>query len=121
MVRWGERLVHIEADDAGDAVQGSIEALRRLGDWTEDPGELRAFPYVEYGKHAGRRGFTRAVIDRARCHPGRTGTTQRADAGSGSVGGDTGAERPHTVGAASASRACAANPRHRCRDAGQRS
>ena len=49
----------------------TIEAARRRRDkravfgWTEDPSELRAFPYVEYGKHAGRRGFTRAVIDRA--------------------------------------------------------
>ena len=32
VVRWGQRLVHIEADDAEDAVRGSIEALRGLGD-----------------------------------------------------------------------------------------
>ena len=36
VVRWDQRLVHIEADDARDAIQGSIEALRGLGDWTED-------------------------------------------------------------------------------------
>ena len=66
VVRWGQRLVHIEANDARDAIQGSIEALRDLGDWTENPGELRAFPYTEMGKHQGPRDFTRAVIDRAR-------------------------------------------------------
>ena len=66
VVAWGQRLVHIEADDAEDAVQGSIEALRALGDWTQDPLELSAFPYVEYGKHAGPHSFTRAVIDRQR-------------------------------------------------------
>ena len=70
VVRWGQRLVHIEADGTEDAVRGSIEALRGLGDWTEDPSELRAFPYVEYGKHAGRRSFTRAAIDGARRHRG---------------------------------------------------
>ena len=69
VVRWGQRLVHIEADDARDAIQGSIEALRGLGDWTADPRELRAFPYVEMRKHAGPRDFTRAVIDRVRRHP----------------------------------------------------
>ena len=79
VVRWDRRLVHIEADDARDAVRGSIEALRGLGDWTEDPDELTAFPYVEYGKHAGSRGFTRAVIDRARRHRG----THRRDRGMG--------------------------------------
>ena len=66
VVRWGRRLVHIKADDARDAVDGSIKALRGLGDWTEDPRELQAFPYTEMGKHKGRRDFTRAVIDRAR-------------------------------------------------------
>lgn len=66
VVRWGPRLVHIEADGAEDAVQGSIEALRGLGDWTEDPDELRAFVYTELGKHGGPRDFTRAVIDRER-------------------------------------------------------
>ena len=33
VVQWGQRLVYIDADDAGDAVQGSIEALRGMGDW----------------------------------------------------------------------------------------
>ena len=66
VVRWGQHLTHIEADDARDAVQDSIEALRGLGDWTEDPGELSAFPYPEYGKHAEPMEFTRAVIDRSR-------------------------------------------------------
>ena len=70
VVRWGQRLVHIEANDAEDAVQGSIEALRGMGDWPEDPAELRAFPYVESGEHKGPRDFTRAVIDRARRNPG---------------------------------------------------
>ena len=31
VVRWGQRLTHIEAQDATDAVQGSIDALRGLG------------------------------------------------------------------------------------------
>ena len=55
----GQRLVHIEARDARDAVEGSIKALRGLGDWTENPRELRAFPYTETGKHRGARDFTR--------------------------------------------------------------
>ena len=79
VVRWGQRLVHIEADDAGDAVQGSIEALRGLGDWPEAPGVLCAFPYIEMGKHAEPRSFTRAVIDRAR----RRRVPHRGDGGSG--------------------------------------
>ena len=66
VVRWGQRLAHIEADDAEDAVRGSIEALMGMGDWREDPIELRAFLYTEYGKHARPREFTRAVIDRSR-------------------------------------------------------
>ena len=66
VVRWGQRLVHIEADSAGDAIRGSIVALRGLGDWTEDPGKLCAFPYTELGRHRGPRDFTRAVIDRKR-------------------------------------------------------
>ena len=66
VVAWRQRLVHIEADDAGDAVQGSIKVLRGLGDWTEDPRELRAFPYTEMGKYRRPRDFTRAVIDRER-------------------------------------------------------
>ena len=78
VVRWGERLVHIEADDAEDAVQGSIEALRGLGDWPENSNELRAFPYIEMRKHRGRRGFTRAVIDRARRHRGAHPRRDRA-------------------------------------------
>lgn len=64
VVRWGQRLMHMEADDAEDAVQGSINALRRMGDWPEAPAELRACPCVELGKHRGPRDFTRAVIDR---------------------------------------------------------
>ena len=68
VVRWGQRLTHIEAQDATDAVQGSIDALRGLGDWTEDPSELAAFPYVEYRHHAQPMEFTRAVVDRARRH-----------------------------------------------------
>ena len=75
----GWRLVHIEADDAEDAVQGSIEALRGLGDWTEGPGELCAFPYVEYGNHAGAMELARAVIDRER----RPRGPHRHDGGSG--------------------------------------
>ena len=66
VVRWGQRLVHIEADGAEDAVHGSIEALQGLGDWTGEPSELTAFPYIEYGKHAEPMEFTRAVIDRSR-------------------------------------------------------
>ncbi|MDD9981418.1 MAG: hypothetical protein OXU81_08700 [Gammaproteobacteria bacterium] len=81
VVAWGQRLVHIEADDAEDAVRGSIEALRGLGDWTQDPRELRAFPYVEYGKHAVPRSFTRAVIDRER----RTHGPHRRATGSSNV------------------------------------
>ena len=54
LVRWGQRLVHIEAGDAEDAVQGSIEALPGLGDWPEAPAELHAVPYVDHGKHRGR-------------------------------------------------------------------
>ena len=65
VVRWGERLtVHIEADDAEYAVQGSIDALRGMGDWPEGPAELSAHAYVEHYKHSRRRDFTRAVIDR---------------------------------------------------------
>ena len=64
VVRWGQRLTHIEADDAEDAIHGSIDALRGMGDWTEDPVQLDAFPYVEYRKRARPREFTRAVIDR---------------------------------------------------------
>ena len=79
VVKWGERLTHIEADSAEDAVQWSIDALRGLGDWTENPDELHAFRYVEYGKHAGPRSFTRAVIDRARRHRG----AHRREGGSG--------------------------------------
>ena len=66
MARWGRRLVHIEADDAADAIQGSIDALRRMGDWPEDPAELSTHAYVEHHKHSQRRDFTRAVIDRHR-------------------------------------------------------
>ena len=82
VVAWGPRLVHIEADDAEDAVQGSIKALRGLGDWAENPRELRAFPYTEMGKHRGRRDFTRAVIDRER----RTRGPHRRAGGSRSLG-----------------------------------
>ena len=77
VVRWGQRLVHIEADDAEDAVLGSIEALRGLGDWTGDPDALAAVPYLEHHQHARPGDFTRAVIDRTRrhrgAHPGRRG------------------------------------------------
>ena len=66
VVRWGCRLTHIEADDAEDAVRGSIDALRGMGDWTEDSDELSAFPYVEFRKHTKPKDFTRAVIDRER-------------------------------------------------------
>ena len=66
VVRWGQRLTHIEADDAQDAIHGSIDTLRNMGDWTENPGELSAFPYVEMWKHTRPRDFTRAVIDRRR-------------------------------------------------------
>lgn len=71
VVQLGLHLVHTEADDARDAVPGSIEALRGLGDWTEDPRERRSFPYTEAGKHRGPRDFTRAVIDRDRRHRGQ--------------------------------------------------
>ena len=43
--------MHIEADDAADAVQGSIDALRGMGDWPEHPAELSAHAYVEHYKH----------------------------------------------------------------------
>ena len=43
VVRWGQRLTHIEADDAQEAIHGAIDSLRGMGDWTEDPGELSAF------------------------------------------------------------------------------
>ena len=66
VVRWGQRLVHIEADNAADAVQGSIEALRGMGDWPQAPAELSAHAYVEHYKHSRRRDSTRAVIDRHR-------------------------------------------------------
>ena len=68
VVRWGRRLTHIEALDAADAVQGSIDALQGLGDWTDDPDELVAFPYVEYRHHARPMEFARATIDRTRRH-----------------------------------------------------
>ena len=61
-MRWGQRLVHIEADD----VHGSIDALRGMGDWPQDPAELSARAYVEHYKHSRRRDFTRAVIERHR-------------------------------------------------------
>lgn len=64
--------------DAEDAAQGSIEALRGLGDWTESPGQLRAFPYVEYAKHAAPMEFTRAVIDRERRTRGPCRDRQRS-------------------------------------------
>ena len=64
VVRWGQRLVHIEADDAADAIEGSIDALRGMGDWPQDPAELSAHAYVEHYKHSRCRDFTRAVIDR---------------------------------------------------------
>ena len=64
VVRWGKRLAHIEADDADDAIHGSTNALRGMGDWMEDPGELSAFPYVEFRNHTRPREFTRGVIDR---------------------------------------------------------
>ena len=66
VVRWGQRLVHIEADDAADAVQGSIDALRGMGDWPQAPAELSAHPYVEHHAHSRPGDFTRAVIDRHR-------------------------------------------------------
>ena len=91
VVRWGRRLVHIEADDAEDAIRGSIEALRGMGDWTEDPGELCAFLYVEYGKHAGKMEFTRAVIDRGAATAARVGAMEGAGEGPDAVGCDTGA------------------------------
>ena len=64
MVRWGRRLVHIEADDAADAVKGSVDALRGLGDWPQDPDALNAHAYVEHHAHSRPGDFTRAVIDR---------------------------------------------------------
>ena len=73
VVQWRQRLVHIEADDAEDAIQGSIEALRVLGDWLEDRGALSAQPYVEHHKHRRPRDFTRAVIERHR----RAGSARR--------------------------------------------
>ena len=66
VVRWGERLVHIEADHAADAVEGSIDALRGMGDWPETRAELSVHPYVEHHRHSRPRDFTRAVIDRHR-------------------------------------------------------
>lgn len=68
VVRWHQRLVHIEADNADDAIRGSVEALRGMGDWTGDAGELSAVPYIEYRGHARPKDFTRAVIDRAGRH-----------------------------------------------------
>ena len=73
VVQWGQRLVYIDADDAEDAVQGSIEALRGMGDWPEDPDALSAHPYVEHHKHRRARDFTHAVIERHR----RAGSTRR--------------------------------------------
>lgn len=52
VVRWGQRLAHMEADDVEDAIRGAIEAPRGMGDWTEDAGALSAFPCVEYRDHA---------------------------------------------------------------------
>ena len=68
-VRWGQRLVHNLRHDAEDAVQASIDALRGLGDWTEDPSELSAVAYTEYRGEPG--DFTRAVVERGRRHRGR--------------------------------------------------
>ena len=73
VVRWRQRLVHIEADDAADAVQGSIDALRGMGDWPQAPAELSAHACVEHQAHSRRRDFTRAVIDRHR----RGGSTRK--------------------------------------------
>ncbi|MDD9981158.1 MAG: hypothetical protein OXU81_07335 [Gammaproteobacteria bacterium] len=63
VARWDRRLVHLEADDAEDAIRGSIEALRGLGDRTESPHELRAFRTPRWGSTQGPRDFTRAVIE----------------------------------------------------------
>ena len=59
VVQWGQRLVHTKADDPEDAVQGSIEALRGMGDWPEAAAKLRAFPYVVLGKPRDPRDFNR--------------------------------------------------------------
>ena len=66
VVRWRQRLVHIEAHDAEDAVQDSVNALRGLGDWPQYPAALSAHAYVEHHKHSRPGDFTRAVIDRHR-------------------------------------------------------
>ena len=55
--------MHIEVHDIRDAFQGSIEALRGLGDSTEDSGELGAVRYIGLGKHRGPRNLTRVVIE----------------------------------------------------------
>ena len=68
-VRWGRRMTHIEADDAEDAVQGSIDELRGMGDWTDDPSQLTAIAYTEYRGEPG--DFTRAVVERAGRQRGR--------------------------------------------------
>ena len=52
VVRWGQRMVHIEADNAEDVVQSFFKPLQGPGDWTEDPAALHGFPYVELGKHS---------------------------------------------------------------------
>lgn len=73
---------HIEGDEAEDAIRGSIKALRGMGDWTENAGELSAFPYGELRNHAKPEDFARALIDRARRHrtphrPRRRGSQSR--------------------------------------------
>ena len=79
----GPDVVHIEADDADEAVKGSVEALREIGAWTEDASELGALPYIEYHRHARLRDLSRAVIARARRHLGvepRMGTRGQSPA-----------------------------------------
>ena len=64
-VRWGRRIVMVEeANDAASAIGISIEALRGMGDWTDDPAELVAFPQAEAAQHAKPHDFTRAIIAR---------------------------------------------------------
>ena len=67
VVRWGQRLVHIEADDAADAVQALHRRATGDGGLAGGPGGAQR-PRVRRAPRstAGAGDFTRAVIDRHR-------------------------------------------------------
>ena len=61
-VRYGDALAWVEAPSEATAVRRSLD-LYRLGDWTDDAGELVVFAQDAYPENVGPHDYTRAVLN----------------------------------------------------------